>query len=320
MKRIIGFYAVCVVMVCLFVLSSWTVFAQDKWAMGTSSAGSGPYAWGGSITKVLNKHLSSVRLSPQVTAGFNENVELTSTGKIEIAQQAAAGLLDAYMGKGAFRGKAHKRLRVLFTFVIAPCHVVAREASNIKTIYDIKMKKINIGLPAQTTRIDNEALLQAANIKMQDIKMFQLGTGEAFSALKDGVIDASINYYSVGHGRLLELAVNTNVKVISVPDEIIDRLEKIRPGFVKFTIPADTYKGQASPVKTFASPTVLFARDDLPENKVYEITKAFWSNLEELQKDPVFKGLTKDLAYSEKMEIPYHPGAVRYFKEMGLVK
>lgn len=320
MKRIVNFCAICVVVVGMFVLSPGTIFAQDKWAMGTSGAGSGPYVHGGSIAKILNKHQSVVRLSPQATAGFNENVELVSGGKIEIGQQMAAGLLDAYEGKGAFKGNPHKRIRLLFPYTLVTCHLVAREASNIKTIEDLKGNKINMGLPAMITRIENEFLFQAANIKMEDIKMFQLATGEGLAALKDGVIDASINYYSIGHGGLLELAFSAKVKVISIPDAVIDQFEKIRGGIVRITIPANTYKGQESPVKTFAGSNALFARDDLPEEKVYQITKAFWSNLAEVRKDPAFKELTQDFAYSEKMKVPYHPGALRYFKEIGLTK
>lgn len=320
MKRIVDFCAICVVVVGLSVLSSGTVFAQDKWALGTSGAGSGPYAHGGSVTKVLNKHQSVVRLSPQATAGFNENVELVSGGKIEIGAQLGGGLVDAYEGKGAFKGNPHKRIRLLFPYVPVICHLVTREASDIKTIADLKGKKVNMGLPAMITRIENEFLFQAANIKMEDIKMFQMATGDGLTALKDGVIDASINYYSIGHGGLLELAFSTKVKVISIPDEVIDQFEKIRGGIVRLIIPPNTYKGQESPVKTFAQQNVLFARDDLPEEKVYQITKAFWSNLAELRKDPAFKDLTQDFAYSEKTKVPYHPGALRYFKEIGLTK
>ncbi len=294
--------------------------AQDKWAMGTSGTGSGPYVWGASISKFLNKHQKEIRISAQATAGYNENVELVNAGKIEIGQQAGSGLVDAYAGEKAFKGRPHKRLRLLFPFVLAPGHLVTREAADIKTIQDLKGKKVNIGLPAQITRVENEGFLQVANIPLGEIKKFELATGESFTALRDGAIDATLNYYSVGHGALLELAIGTRVRLINIPDEIVEKMVEQRGGVVPFTIPPDTYKGQNYPVKTFSLTNVFFVRDDLPEEKVYRVTRTFWDNLSDLQKEAAFKHLTKNLAFSKASKVPYHPGALRYYKEIGLAK
>lgn len=316
MKKII----VCLA-VALFMgwMCATFALAQEKWALGTSGAGSGPYAWGGTISRVLNKAQNSVRFSSQSTGGFNENVLLVMDGKIPVGQQGGSGLMDAYDGNGTFKGKPNKRLRFLFPFVLAPAHFATREASDIKTLTDMKGKKINIGLPAQITRIENEHLLQLANIKLDEIKVFQMATGDGLTALQDKVIDGTINYYSAGHGGLQELAINTKIRLVGFPDDIIEKMEALR-GMLKFTIPAKTYKSQDDPVKTFALANVLFCRDDLSEDLVYTVTKAFWSNLDELQKDSAFKGMTLDFAYSPKMRVPYHPGVLRYFKEVGLVK
>jgi TRAP transporter TAXI family solute receptor len=91
-------------------------------------------------------------------------------------------------------------------------------------------------------------------------------------------------------------------------------------GTIKFTIPPNIYKGQNIPIDTFTGVVVLFGRDDLPEGLVYKLTKAFWENLDELNKDPAFKSLRKEHAYLSDLKIPYHPGALRYFREIGIIK
>jgi len=295
------------------------VLAQEKWALGCSGAGSGPYVWGAAISKYLNKHQNAVRFSAQASAGYNENVALVSAGKMEVGQQALSGLMDAYTGKMAFKGHPHKRLKLLFPFVLVPYHLVTREASKITTISGLKGKKMNVGLPAQITRTENEFFLQTANIKLSDIKMFEMATGQTFKALQNGVIDATGNFYSSGHGRLLELATNTKIRLLSIPDEITEKLNKIR-GHFPLTIPANSYRGQNYPVRTFGLTNILFVRDDLSEELVYQVTKAFWDSFPQLLKNKAFKELRLKYAYSEKITIPYHPGALRYYKEINLLK
>jgi len=316
MKRSI--LIICTVFFCV-TFCVGHVLAQEKWALGCSGAGSGPYVWGAAITKYVNTYQNAVRFSAQASAGYNENVELVSAGKMEVGQQALSGLMDAYTGKMAFEGHPHKRLRLLFPFVLVPYHLVTREAANIKTIYDLKGKKINIGLPAQITRTENEFFLQAANIKLSEIKMFEMATGQTFKALQDGVIHATGNFYSSGHGRLLELATNTKIRLLNIPDEVFEKVNKMR-GHFPLTIPANTYKGQDYTVKTFGLTNVLFARDDLSEELVYEVTKAFWDNFPKLIRNAAFKELRLSHAYSDKVAVPYHPGALRYYKQIHLLK
>lgn len=295
------------------------VLAQEKWALGCSGAGSGPYVWGAAMSKYLNKHQNAVRFSAQASAGYNENVALVSAGKMEVGQQALSGLMDAYTGKMAFKGHPHKRLKLLFPFVLVPYHLVTREASKITTVSGLRGKKINIGLPAQITRTENEFFLQAANIKLGDIKKFEMATGQTFKALQNGVIDSTGNFYSSGHGRLLELATNTKIRLLTIPEGVIEKVNKMR-GHFPLTIPANTYKGQDYTVKTFGLTNVLFARDDLSEELVYEVTKAFWDNFPKLIRNAAFKELRLSHAYSDKVAVPYHPGALRYYKQIHLLK
>jgi TRAP transporter TAXI family solute receptor len=304
--------------VMAFVIVS-NALAVENWALGSAGAGSGPYVWGGKIAKHINDYQKDIRISSQATAGFNENVELVVGGQIQLGLQDATILTDAYKGEGPFKGHPQKQVRVLFTVIISPWHLISREASGINTIYDLKGKKVNIGLPAQGTRVYNEAILKAANITKNDIKIFEMATGQSFRALQDGVIDASGNIFSVGHGQLLELANNIPIRLVQLPEDLLNRFVEELGGIVKFEIPANVYKGQTSAVKTFAGVVLLFARDDLPNDMAYKITKAFWDNLPELTKDRSFKDLKKEQAFLKSLKVPYHPGSLRYMQESGML-
>ena len=303
----------------ILLFSAGGALSADRWALGSSGAGSGPYTWGAWISKIVNKYQDKVIVSSQATAGYNENVELVSAGKIPLGLTLEDDLLDAYKGLGIFK-RPHEKLRKLFVANMSVYHIVAREGAGIKTLQDLKGKKVNISLPAMSTRKFAESLLQAANIRLDEIKKFEMATGSSFPSMQDRVIDATINGYSIGHGELLELANNINIRLIEVPDDVYERVNKIlRNTLIRVTIPANTYKGQNEDVKTFAGGNVLFSRDDVPEDQVYQFTKAFWDNLAEVQKDPNFKIMKKEYALV-KTEVPVHPGAQRYFKEVGILK
>jgi len=315
--RKLGFY---ILTVCIgFILSATCPYAAENWALGSSGAGSGPYVWGGKIAKHINSNQGDLRISSQATAGFNENVELVVNGEIQIGLQDASVLTKAYNGTGPFAGHAQKRVRALFTVLVAPYHLVTRADANINTIYDLKGKKVNIGLPAQGTRVYNEAFLRAAAIAQSDIKVYEMATGQAFKALQDNVIDASGNLFSLGHGRLLELSANTKVRLVTIPDDVLTQFMKDVGGVIKYVIPQNTYEGQDKTVTTFGGVVMLFARDDLAEESAYMFTKAFWDNLSALNQDKSFRHLNKEQAHIKDLIVPYHPGALKYFKEKAML-
>lgn len=294
--------------------------SAERWALGSSGAGSGPYVWGAWVSKIVNKYQNKVIVSSQATAGYNENVELVHGGKIQLGMTIEDDLLDAYKGRAHFKGRLHERIRKLFTFNLSVIHIVTREGAGIKTLADFKGKKVNISLPAMATRKIAVDLLKAANIGLDEIKKFEMATGSTFPSLQDRVIDATINGYSVGHGELMELANNIKIRLIEVPDDIFERANKTRENtLLRLEIPANSYKGQTEDVRTFAQGNVLFTRDDVPEEPIYQLTKAFWDNLPEVRKDPSFKVMKKEYALITS-GVPLHPGAQKYFKEVGILK
>ncbi|MEQ9123272.1 MAG: TAXI family TRAP transporter solute-binding subunit, partial [Alphaproteobacteria bacterium] len=143
-------------------------------------------------------------------------------------------------------------------------------------------------------------------------------TGKHFDALKDRVIDAGFHGYSLGLSSLQELNATTPVFLLSLPDDAFDRLNEMYGGrLTRYTVPANTYDGQTEPSKTILSTNVLFVHKDADPDQVYAFTKAFWERIDEMAKENAsFRGITPEIGkYSGTA--PVHPGAARYFEEIG---
>jgi TRAP transporter TAXI family solute receptor len=294
-----------------------------KWAVGTSSSGSGPYKWAVGMANVVNKKQNAVEISAQATAGYNENTVLVASKEIVLGQQTANDLYMTYHQKGKFANhKEYGDLRFVFALAVEHGHQVVRADSDIMTIQDLKGRKFNINSPATATSTRNEDMLEAYGLSRKDFKIFELTTAETFNALRDKVIDGTANGYSIGNASLVDLSTSIPVRLLEIGEEEFKKFNALQNNTMQYgVIPAGTYKGQDKDVKTWMGFTVLFCHKDADEQKIYEITKAFWENLDELKKvDAGFKLLTKDMALGGAADIPLHPGAARYFKEAGLLK
>ncbi len=315
MKKLV----ISLLMLTFVCLASSAAIAKEKVSMGTSSAGSTPYVLGGAFSKIVNERQDAVQVSAQATAGYNENIALVSSGELNIGQCFASTFLNAYDGKGPFEGKPQKRLRMMFTILIAPYHVITRESAHINTIADLKGKKINIGVPAQSTRAYNEKFLEAAGIGMDGFKMYEMSTGQTFRAMQDSVIDVTLNFLTPGSGSLVELTTNTDIKLLGLSDELIQKVQQTTVGTKPYTLPAKLYKGNDEAVKTISIQAVVFCRDDMSDDVAYRLTKGFWGDMTALNKVKVFKSLTLKDSDPNGYPVPYHPGVLKYFKEIGLV-
>ncbi len=305
----------------VLVLVSGAKAAQPvQWALGTASTGSGPYVWGATIATVVNQQQDRIRLSAQSTAGYQENLILVAAGEVAVGMATGEDLGAAVAGAGRYAGHPElRRLRRLFVFTITPFHYVVRADSNIFNFDDLRGKRFNVGPPAQATRYINENLIKALGTRLEDYRIFELPTGATFGALRDRIIDATGNGYAVGHGPLQELSATTPVRLLSIPDDVFERLNALYDGIlIRTTIPAGSYRGQTEAARTFALSSVLFVRDDQDPELVYQLTRAFWQALPKLQQDPAFQSLSLEIALGGS-RAPLHPGAERYFRELGLL-
>ena len=302
-----------------------SVQATEAWSIVTGPTGSNPYIMGSVIASVVNGKQDLVRLSAQTSGGYNENLSLVALEKATIGMTFMSDLIDAYTGVGKFkklpRKEMFQQLRLLFPHALSTYHYVVRKDSGIRTWEDLKGKRFNINVPASSTRGINEALIRSLGYKLSDFNIKALSTKESFHAVRDRIVDATGNTSAIGAGAMLELSTSTPVHLLPISDEVFKRLNKsFRGTMVQVTIPANTYKGQTNPVKTFASPATLFVNKNLNADLVYQFVKAFWENHNTLAKENKnFKQVTLEIA-ATPMKTPFHPRAAKYFRERGVLK
>jgi TRAP transporter TAXI family solute receptor len=227
----------------------------------------------------------------------------------------------ALRGEGPFKDRgANRDLRALFALHPEAMTIVARRDANIKSWTEIKGKRLNIGDPGSGNRVMTEDLMRESNLKVSDLKLAtDLKPAEMASALCDNKIDAFT--YVVGHpnAAIKEATTTCSATVISVPDSEISKVLKGAPYYSGATIPARMY-GDHGDIKTFGVRATLVTSAKLPDNVAYAIVKAVFDNLEEFKKlHPALANLSAQDMLSGNTA-PYHEGALRYFREKGLMK
>lgn len=293
---------------------------QVKWAMGTSSNGSDPYILGSNVGNLINKNSELINLSAQVTGGYSENFSLIESGEVQIAQQNLYEYNLAYAGEEKYEGEPHENIRALFNASLMPVHIAVLEESGINSYSDLKGKRFNMGEPKQATYDIASKYLDTIGFS-DDVKKGVLSTGSAADALRDKQQDAVLLLSNSPNSGLVQTSASKPINLLPIEGDIAEEfIEKLNNSVVKTTIPADTYEGQEEDIDTVAFPIVFYVNEDASEDEVYEFTKVFWENLNELHEEmPSTKGLTEEIAI-EGINAPFHPGAERYFKEVGIME
>ncbi|TCT05620.1 TAXI family TRAP transporter solute-binding subunit [Aquabacter spiritensis] len=275
------------------------------------------YPLGVAISKVLTEKVKDTRPSVQATKASVENLVLIQGGKGEIAFTLADSLADGAAGKEEAGFKAPlTKVRALGGIYPNYIQIVASKDSGIKTLADLKGKRLSVGAPKSGTELNARAILNAAGIKYEDLgKVEYLPFAESVELMKNRQLDATLQSAGLGVASIKDLANSVPITVVEVPAAVI---EKVGAPYLATTIPAKTYEGQTADVATAAVPNFLVTRADLSDEAVYAMTKAIYDNLGELA---AAHAAAKSIKVENAMKgspVPFHPGAAKYFKEKGV--
>ncbi|MBW2000334.1 MAG: TAXI family TRAP transporter solute-binding subunit [Deltaproteobacteria bacterium] len=282
------------------------------------------YPTGGAIAKIVNKKrkIYGIRATVESTGGSVFNVNAVMAGDLEFGIVQSDRQYQAWNGLAEWKDKGpQKDLRAVFTIHPESITLVAAEDANIRTIQDLRGKRVNIGNPGSGQRQNSIDALENAGINWKtDIKAEGVKAAEAPGLLQDGRIDAF--FYTVGHpnGAIKE-ATSGRRKVRIVPIMGVEKLLAKFPYYAKAVIPMRFYPGAVNKedVETFGVKATFVTSIKVPERVVYAITKEVFDNLEAFKKlHPAYSVLTKKNML-EGMTAPLHPGALKYFKEVGLL-
>ncbi|HRO14724.1 MAG TPA: TAXI family TRAP transporter solute-binding subunit [Paracoccus sp. (in: a-proteobacteria)] len=229
----------------------------------------------------------------------------------------------AYTGTGVWEGQPPaEKLRAIANLYPESIHLVASEASGIKSLADLKGKRVSLDEPGSGTIVDAQLILGAAGLTEKDIKPEYLKPDQAADRMKDGAMDAFFFVGGYPAGAIAELASQHKVTLVPIKGAPVDELLANNKFFARDTVPNGTYDGMSGDVPTIAVGAQWVTSADQPEELIYEITKALWNDNTRKQLDAGHakgKQITREHAL-DGLGIPLHPGAERFYKEAGLLK
>ncbi|RLA98928.1 MAG: C4-dicarboxylate ABC transporter substrate-binding protein [Deltaproteobacteria bacterium] len=315
-----GLKGVCVgfVIVLAIVLSCPLLAAREKLiSIGTGGTGGVYYPYGGGLAEIWTRYVPGVKAVAEVTGASVENVRLANRGESLIGEAMNDVVYMAYYGTGRFKGKPQKIL-AMFEMYPHHYHVVALKGSGIKTIYDIRGKHVSVGAPGSGTEFQTKLVLGALGISYKEFKVHRLSFTETANALKDGTIDVGIWSVAAPTSSVMDLATKRDIVIISFSDEELKKICDTYPFYSPFVLPPGTYKGVDYPVKNPSVWNTVICNADIPEDLVYKLVKAVFEHKDYLEKIHPFAKYTTPENTLKAAPIPLHPGALRYYRELGL--
>jgi TRAP transporter TAXI family solute receptor len=303
--------------VALLAIAPVTAGAQDFINVLTGGTSGVYYPMGVALSKIYGDKIPNTRPTVQATKASVENLQLLQQGKGEIAFTLGDSLAAAWTGDEDAGFKTPlKKLRGITAIYPNYIQIVASKDSGIKTLADLKGKRLSVGAPKSGTELNARAILAAAGLSYKDLgKIEYLPFAESVELMKNRQLDATLQSAGLGVASLRDLSTSVEITVVEVPAAVVD---KAGAPFVKASIPANTYTGQTVAVPAAAVVNYLVTHEGMKEETVYQMTKTIYDNLGDLAAAHAAARSIKLENALEGMPVPLHPGAARYFKEKGL--
>jgi TRAP transporter TAXI family solute receptor len=303
-------------------LVAGTVVAQQR-AISIATGGTGGvyYPIGGGLANLLSKNLPGVQATAEVTGGSVDNLKLINSGNSEIAFSMVDAALDAYKGQDKFKG-TEVPVRTLMVLYPNQMHVVTIEGTGIEKISDLKGKRVSTGSGGSATEVMAFRVIEAAGLdKDKDIKRERLGVAESVNAIKDRKIDAFFWVGGLPTSAVTDLGATPGVKLklIDHSDLVAKMNQKYGDLYAENVIKAGVYPGQDKPNKATAVWNILVTNDKMSDKDAYDIVKLMVEKKADLV--AVHKEAQSiDYQYQKTANspIPWHPAAVKYFKDKGV--
>lgn len=289
--------------------------------IATSTSGGTFYSVGGKLADMITKNIPNTQATAEVTAGGVENARLIKNKKTDLAIMPGDALFNAVMGKNEFKEGKIEMLQIAPLYA-TPLQIIALEKSGIKSVTDLKGKKVSIGAPGSSTAIRAEIVLKAYGLSLNDIKQDSTSSGEASNQLMDRQVDAAFLASGAPMAAIMDVAAKEKIVMIPVEPQAIAKIQAESPDLFPVTIKGGTYPNVAPDTVCVANEAILVARPDMSEDLAYQITKMIFEQRQD------FVTSHKVLASEFKLEnalsqvklAPMHPGALKYYKEKGIVK
>lgn len=321
-KRILSMLLLAVIMITMLSACSENgtgTAAKSRISIATGGSGGVFYTLGAGMADICNQNSDSIESVSETTAATAENLKLVQLGEAEIGFSVYDAVADAYNGTQPY--EKHDKLRLIMQGHSGYIHIYANANTDMESPSDFKGKKISMA-PGDIGVALLGNTLAAYGLTMDDISGMPMSMTETTTALQDSTIHAGFQMMGIPGSSLMEISNMMAIKMISIDDAALDKIIEAKPAWAKGVIPAGTYNGQDEEITTLKVPYCIYTSSDVSDEVVYEFTKQILENTETLKQMHV-----EGQHYSEDNELfeldpqlPYHPGAEKYLKEIGVLK
>jgi len=298
--------------------------AQQSKQLSIATGGTGGvyYPLGGGFGNILGRELPGVVATAQVTGGSVANLQLIGSGKADICYTQVDAAWDAINGTDKFTATGKLPIRALVVMYPNHMHVVSVDGTGITKVEDMKGKRVSTGSPGSATEVYALRVIEAAGLDPdKDMRRERLGAAESVNALKDRKIEAFFWVGGLPTAAVTDLAAtpNTKIKVIDIAQYTTKMNEKYGPLYAEATIPATTYKGMDADAKNNTVWNIMAVNASMDEKLAYDLTRIMLEKRDDLalvHKEAL--NIKPEWQTSGRAGIPWHPGALKYFKEKGI--
>ncbi len=287
-------------------------------SIGTGGTGGVYFPTGGVIADIINKNLKGIQATGEVTGASLENIRRVDSKQMEMGMSNADLLRNAVEGQKPFT----KKMDVLFGFNMhrSTMAMTVLESSGIKSVAELKGKRFSIGPPGGNTGVMAERILNAHGLALNDIKRSPVSFTETVDAMKDGNLDGGAFLGAQPMPSMLDITATHKVRILPIDGEARERLLKASPDLTRAQLKAGMFKGVEQTINTVGVWSAFFFHKETDANLAYQITKVVWENRQRLEDTHPANAHMAEPGAVIEATIPFHPGAARYFKEIGILK
>ncbi len=308
----------------MLAASPAAVAQQQIISIGTGGMTGVYYPTGGAICRLVNKSSeeTGIHCSVESTDGSIYNINAIRAGELEFGVAQSDWQYHAYHGTSEFRDQGpFTKLRAVFSVYPEAVTILVRRDSGIDNITDIPGHRFNIGNDGSGTQGTWDVIEKAMGWKRSDLALAaKMKSSETASALCNNEIDGY--FWLVGHpsGLTQETIASCNAKIVPAVSPEIDRLVAERPYYRHAVIPGGMYPGNPDDIRTFGVGATFVTSADVPDDVVYVVAKAVLGNLDEFRRlHPAFANLKAEEMIRDSLSAPLHPGAIKAYRELGLM-
>ncbi len=278
------------------------------------------YPLGMSLSELYSENIEGSTTSVRATKASVENLNLLQIARGQLAFALGDSVADAWKGdeEAGFRAP-RDRLRAIAGVYPNYIQIVASQASGITSLEDLRGKRISVGAPRSGTELNARAIFKAAGLSYTDMGQVQFKPyAESVELIEKGQLDATLQSAGLGMAAIHELAERVPITFVAIPEQVVSRIGS--GAYQSGIIPAGTYQGQANDVTTATITNVLVSQTSVSDDMAYQMTRLLFENLDRLaDAHPAAKAIRLERAING-LPIPLHPGAERYYREVGVLK